>query len=56
MKNGHSMIEARIINKSGHAIPMILTGVKLAIDGKDHLLGIGIDNHRPQKSGGSAQE
>jgi PAS domain S-box-containing protein/putative nucleotidyltransferase with HDIG domain len=43
MKNGHSMIEARIINKSGHAIPMILTGVKLAIDGKDHLLGIGID-------------
>jgi PAS domain S-box-containing protein len=43
MKNGYAMTEARIINKSGHAIPMILTGVKLAIDGKDHLLGIGID-------------
>jgi PAS domain S-box-containing protein/putative nucleotidyltransferase with HDIG domain len=43
MKNGHSMIEARIINKSGHAIPMILTGVKLAIAGEDYLLGIGID-------------
>jgi PAS domain S-box-containing protein len=42
-KNGHAMVEARIINKSGHAIPMILTGVKLAIAGKDYLLGIGID-------------
>ncbi len=43
MKNGYAMTEASIINKSGHAIPMILTGVKLAIGGKDHLLGIGID-------------
>jgi PAS domain S-box-containing protein len=43
MKNGHAMTEARIITKSGHAIPMILTGVKLVIAGKDYLLGIGID-------------
>ena len=56
MKNGHSMIEARIINKSGHAIPMILTGVKLAIDGKDHLLGIGIDITDRKKAEQELQE
>jgi PAS domain S-box-containing protein/putative nucleotidyltransferase with HDIG domain len=43
MKNGYAMTEARIIIKSGNAIPMILTGVQLVIDGKDYLLGIGID-------------
>jgi PAS domain S-box-containing protein len=43
MKNGHAMTEARIITKNRRTIPMILTGVKLAIAGKDHLLGIGID-------------
>jgi PAS domain S-box-containing protein len=43
MKNGYAMTEARIFTKSGHAIPMILTGVKLAIACTDYLLGIGID-------------
>ena len=43
MKNGYATTEASIFTKSGQSIPMIFTGVKLAIDGKDYLLGIGID-------------
>src|SRR5208337_3046890 len=50
MKNGYAMTEARIITKSGQAIPMILTGVKLAIAGKDYLLGTGIDITKRKKA------
>ncbi|MGA3281533.1 MAG: PAS domain S-box protein [Smithella sp.] len=50
MKNGYAMTEAHIITKSGQAIPMILTGVKLAIAGKDYLLGIGIDITKRKKA------
>src|SRR5208337_561579 len=50
MKNGYATTEARIITKSGQAIPMILTGVKLAIAGKDYLLGTGIDITKRKKT------
>ena len=50
MKNGYAMTEARIITKSGQAVPMILTGVKLAIAGKNYLLGIGIDITKRKKA------
>jgi len=50
MKNGYATTEARIITKSGQAIPMILTGVKLAIAGKDYLLGTGIDITKRKKA------
>lgn len=43
MTKGQSVVEASIIAKDGHLIPMILTGVKLNLDGKSNLLGIGID-------------
>jgi len=50
MKNGYAMTEARIITKSGQAVPMILTGVKLAIASKNYLLGIGIDITKRKKA------
>jgi PAS domain S-box-containing protein len=43
MTKGHSSVEASMITKDGRSIPMIFTGVKLDIAGRDHLLGIGID-------------
>ena len=43
MTKGHSSVEASMITKDGRSIPMIFTGIKLDIAGRDHLLGIGID-------------
>jgi PAS domain S-box-containing protein len=43
MTKGYSSVEASMITKDGRSIPMIFTGVKLDIAGRDHLLGIGID-------------
>ena len=43
MTKGYSSVEASMITKDGRSIPMIFTGVKLGIAGRDHLLGIGID-------------
>jgi PAS domain S-box-containing protein len=43
MTRGYGTAEGHLLTKDGNAIFMFFTGVKLKIDGKDHLLGIGVD-------------
>ncbi|HNY49054.1 MAG TPA: PAS domain S-box protein [Smithella sp.] len=43
MTKGHAWVEASLIAKDGHPIPMLFTGVRLSMEGKTHILGIGID-------------
>lgn len=43
MTTGHASAEASLVAKDGHLIPMLFTGVRLSMEGKTHLLGIGID-------------
>ena len=50
MEKGYATAEARLLTKEGHAIPMIFTGVKLNISGRNYLLGVGIDIHERKKA------
>ncbi|MGB5218228.1 MAG: PAS domain S-box protein [Smithella sp.] len=43
MTKGHTSTEASLVAKDGHLIPMLFTGVRLSMEGKTHLLGIGLD-------------
>ncbi len=43
MATGYGTAEGHLIAKNGNTIFMFFTGVKIAIAGKDHLLGIGVD-------------
>lgn len=43
LTKGYGIAEGHLFKKDGSAIFMFFTGVKLKIDGKDHLLGIGVD-------------
>ena len=43
MKTGRASAEAHLIAKDGHRIPMFFTGVRLSMEGKAHILGVGID-------------
>ena len=40
---GHASVELNHIMKGGFKVPYLLTGVRVEIDGKPHLVGIGID-------------
>lgn len=40
---GHVSLELPIKHKDGSKVPYLLTGVRLQIDGRPHLVGIGID-------------
>jgi len=42
-ERGQSSVTANFLTKDGERIPHFLTGVALTIDGKDYLLGAGID-------------
>ena len=43
---GHAEAEAKLVTKGGAAIPYYFTGVRLILDGKKYLAGIGIDISR----------
>ncbi len=40
---GHAEVEAPLVTKSGERIPFFYTGVRLVVDGKTYVVGIGID-------------
>ncbi len=42
-REGYADAEAELVTKSGESIPYYFTGVREEIDGKDHLIGFGID-------------
>ncbi len=42
-REGYADAEAELVSKSGESIPYYFTGVRQEIDGKDHLIGLGID-------------
>ncbi len=42
-RDGWADAEAELVTKSGESIPYYFTGVREEIDGKDHLIGLGID-------------
>jgi PAS domain S-box-containing protein len=41
--SGTSFLEASLITKSGNPIPFYLTGCRMSVDGKQYIVGIGID-------------
>ena len=43
MRDGHSEVEATLVAKDGQLVPFWLTGVKLETQGRQYVLGIGID-------------
>lgn len=42
-KGGRVDVEARLIVKSGNKVPYYFTGVRMTLDGRRYLLGVGID-------------
>lgn len=40
---GHTMIEAPLYTKDGQSIPFILTGVRIEVQGKLYVMGVGFD-------------
>ncbi len=43
MKTGQNQVETPLLAKDGSKVPFLLTGVKLETQGKQYLLGVGID-------------
>jgi len=43
MTKGQSSIEAAMVSKDGHLVPMFLTGVKFKAQGQSYLVGTGLD-------------
>lgn len=43
LRDGHAVVEATLVTKDGTRIPYYFTGVRMMIDGKPHLVGVGID-------------
>ncbi len=50
MEKGYATAEGRLLTKEGRAIPMIFTGVKLTISGRNYLLGVGLDINERKKA------
>ena len=42
-RDGASEAEAELLTKDGHRIPYYFTGLRKMFDGKDHIVGLGID-------------
>jgi PAS domain S-box-containing protein len=42
-REGTSEVEAELVTKDGQRIPYYFTGLRKKLDGKDHLIGLGID-------------
>ncbi len=42
-REGSADIEASLVTKDGRRIPYYFTGVRTTIDGRDHLVGLGVD-------------
>ena len=53
LTDGYADAEARLVTKDGTAIPFFFTGVRLILDGKTYVAGMGIDISR-QKAAESA--
>jgi two-component system CheB/CheR fusion protein len=52
MRDGHGSIEASVVTRDGRLIPYYFTGVRVTLDGRPHLVGIGIDiseRHRAEE-------
>lgn len=43
IEKGHNMIEAPLYTKDGHPIPFILTGVRIDVQEKQYVMGVGFD-------------
>lgn len=43
MEKGQNTIESPLLTKEGHAIPFLMTGVKLEVPGQTYLMGVGVD-------------
>ena len=50
MRDGRNMIETPLLAKDGRSIPFILTGVRIEIEGKIYLMGVGFDNTDHKKA------
>jgi PAS domain S-box-containing protein len=43
MKTGQNMIESSLLTKDGEMIPFLMTGAKVALQGQQYMMGVGID-------------
>jgi PAS domain S-box-containing protein len=41
--SGRATVEARLVTKSGEAIPFFLSGLRVSMDNKQYLVGVGLD-------------
>ncbi|MEE4603110.1 MAG: PAS domain S-box protein, partial [Desulfobacteraceae bacterium] len=43
MKNGQNMMESSLLTKDGEAVPFLMTGVKVVLQRRPYMMGVGID-------------
>ena len=56
LADGYADAEATLVTKDGKGIPFFFTGVRLTIDGKKYVAGIGIDTSRQKATEESLRE